>query len=302
MGSSFPHLVWQQVVGNPITRLRSGKLRYRPDSQGFRGTKPLARSVDQFRAGDVTLWGIVALATWAVAILGANISGIVPPGIYGALHASRLEGSTINQLRSQVASLEAETVRLQRDASQLQQRLSMGEDATGAVTRRVGALEVSVPRLIEETRRTAPAVDPMATGSIGPGKTLTFETEGGTVAVQQRPLAPGSDEIKLAVVPLADTMPRALAGNSVAPGIALGFPVTADTAESQWQEMLANVGTMLVGLSPVLADRDGVNGKMLVAGPLLDKASAIELCARMDKVGVPCEPADYAGQPLPLLN
>ena len=107
---------------------------------------------------------------------------------------------------------------------------------------------------------------------------------------------------KLKVVPLAETMPKPLAAAEVAPGIALGFPVTADAAEAQWQEMLAQVGTMLVGLSPVLADKEGADGKVLVAGPLLDKASAIELCARMDKAGIPCEPTDYAGQPLPLLN
>ncbi|MBN9308045.1 MAG: hypothetical protein J0J13_01880, partial [Devosia sp.] len=173
-----------------------------------------------------------------------------------------------------------------------------------AVTRRVGALEVSVPRLVEETRTRAAstAIDPMSTGSIGPGRTLTFEADGGTVAVQQRPLVPGSDEIRLNVVPLNETMPQRLAAAGAAPGIALGFPMTPEAAEAQWQEMLAQAGSMLVGLVPVLADKQGSDGKVLIAGPLLDTASAIELCARMDKLGVPCEPTAYAGQPLPLLN
>lgn len=263
----------------------------------------MASAADQFRASDVTVWGSIAIATWAVAILGANLSGVIPPSVYGALHASRLDGSTLNQLRSQVAGLQEETVQLQRDANQLLQRLSMGEEATGVVTRRVGALEVSVPKLVEETRNKAAAmIDPMSTGAIGAGKTLTFEADGGTVAVQQRPLVPGTDEVKLKVVPLNETMPQKLADTGLAPGIALGFPVAPEAAEAQWQEMLAQVGTMLVGLSPVLADKEGSDGKVLVAGPLLDKASAIELCARMDKLGVPCEPTDYAGQPLPLLN
>lgn len=264
----------------------------------------MAKAADQFRASDVTTWGIVALATWVVAILGANLSGVIPPSVYGALHASRLDGSTLNQLRSQVAGLEEDTLRLQRDGSQLLQRLTMGEEAAGAVTRRVGALEVSVPRLVEETRTRAAstAIDPMSTGSIRPGRTLTFEADGGTVAVQQRPLVPGSDEIRLKVVPLNDTMPQRLAAAGAAPGIALGFPMTPEAAEAQWQEMLAQAGSMLVGLVPVLADKQGSDGKVLIAGPLLDTASAIELCARMDKLGVPCEPTAYAGQPLPLLN
>lgn len=251
------------------------------------------------------MWGITALGIWAVAILGANLSGLIPPSVYGALHASRLEGSTINQLRTQVATLEEESARMQRDNTQLLQRFSMNEEAAGAVTKRVGALEVSVPKILEQAETTArtaaAAIDTTTTGSITPGKTLTFETEGGTVAVQQRPLLPGSNEVKLKVVPLSAPMPLAIPDGS-APGIALGFPVRADTAEAQWQELLAQVGTMLVGLSPVLADQDGTDGKIIVAGPLLDRASAIDLCARLDRAGVPCQPTTFAGQPVPLLN
>lgn len=253
----------------------------------------------------MTTWGIIALGIWAVAILGANLSGLIPPSVYGALHASRLEGSTINQLRTQVATLEEESARMQRDNTQLLQRFSMNEEAAGAVTKRVGALEVSVPKILEQAETTArtaaAAIDTTTTGSITPGKTLTFETEGGTVAVQQRPLLPGSNEVRLKVVPLSAPMPLAIPDGS-APGIALGFPVRADTAEAQWQELLAQVGTMLVGLSPVLADQDGTDGKIIVAGPLLDRASAIDLCARLDRAGVPCQPTTFAGQPVPLLN
>ncbi len=249
------------------------------------------------------MWGIIALGTWAVAILGANLSGLVPPSVYGALHASRLEGSTLNQLRAQVGSLEEDTIKLQRDTMQLVQRFNMGEEAAGAVTKRVGALEVSIPRLIEQAQPRRAAIDPMSTGSIDPGKTLTFETDGGTVAVRQRPLAPGSDDVKLKVVPLvASTKPEPIAPTAPSAGIALGVPVLPDAAEAEWQELLNRVGTMLVGLSPVLAVSEGSAGKMLVAGPLVDKASAIELCARMADAGIVCEPTDYAGEPMPLLN
>lgn len=263
----------------------------------------MAKAADQFRPADVTLWGITALGIWAVAILGANLSGLIPASVYGALHASRLEGSTLNQMRSQVATLEEETSKMKRDNTQLLQRFSMNEEAAGAVTQRVGALEVSVPKLLERAAeaKTPATIDTTTTGSITAGKTLTFEADGGTVAVQQRPLVPGSNEVKLKVVPLTAPMPLVIPDGS-APGIALGFPVQADTAEAQWQELLAQVGTMLVGLSPVLADKDGTDGKVIIAGPMVDRASAIELCARLDRAGVPCEPTSYAGQPVPLLN
>ena len=253
---------------------------------------------------DVTLWGITALGIWAVAILGANLSGLIPASVYGALHASRLEGSTLNQLRTQVATLEEETSKMQRENTQLLQRFSMNEEAAGVVTQRVGALEVSVPKLLERAAQARPpaTIDTTTTGSITQGKTLTFETDGGTVSVQQRPLLPGSNEVQLKAVPLASPMPLTIAPDGSAPGIALGFPVQPDTAEAQWQELLAQVGTMLVGLSPVLADKDGTDGKIIIAGPMVDRASAIELCARLDRAGVPCEPTTYAGQPVPLLN
>ncbi|MDC9826062.1 hypothetical protein PRN20_20190 [Devosia sp. ZB163] len=264
----------------------------------------MARAAEQFRPADVTAWGIVALVVWAVAILGANLSGIIPPSVYGALHASRLEGSTLNQLRSQVATLEADATRLKQENLQLAQRFTMNEEAAGAVTKRVGALEVSLPRLIEQAqaRRPAAVVDTMSTGSIGAGKTLTFETDGGTVAVQQRPIDPATGEVKLAVMPLAATMPAAIPTATPAPGIALGVPVTADAAEAQWQEMLSEVGTMLVGLSPVLGQSPDSSAKLLIAGPLVDRATAIELCSRLGKAGVSCEPTEYRGDPLPLLN
>lgn len=249
------------------------------------------------------MWGIIALGIWAVAILGANLSGVIPASVYGALHASRLEGSTLNQLRAQVGTLEEDTIKLQRDTLQLTQRFNMGEEAAGSVTKRVGALEVSIPKLIEQAQPKRGAIDTMTTGAIDPGKTLTFETEGGTVAVRQRPLIPGSNDVKLSVVPLvASTMPEPIAPSAPSAGIAIGAPVMADAAEAEWQEMLNQVGTMLVGLSPVLANSESTGGKMLVAGPLVDKASAIELCARMSEAGIACEPTDYAGEPMPLLN
>jgi hypothetical protein len=40
----------------------------------------------------------------------------------------------------------------------------------------------------------------------------------------------------------------------------------------------------------------------MVAGPLETKSQAAELCGRLDKVGIPCKPARFKGDPLPLLN
>jgi hypothetical protein len=264
----------------------------------------------EFRAGDVTVWGMITLGIWAVAVLGANISGIVPQGAFAALHASRLDGGTLNQLRNQVATLEEEAGRMRRENNQLLQRFAMNEDAAGAVTRRVGALEASVPKILEEQRvalSSPQAVDPTATGSITSGKVLTFEVEGGSVAVRQKPLGPAG-EPRFSVVPLDDSMPaeiqRPAELGPPAPtlGVALGFPIDAGDAEAAWQELLARAGDTLDGLTPLLAPADARGSRRIVAGPASDTFAAQELCSRLDAIGTPCEPAPFTGDPMPLLN
>lgn len=267
----------------------------------FAGAFSLARAAQQFRAADVTLWGLVALVAWTVAVVGANLSALVPDGVYAALHASRLDGSTVNQLRVQVAALEVETARLKRENGQLGQRFLAAEQLAGDTTRRIGALEVSLPKLVEaQNQAPRPDLDYTATGSIGAAPVTLFETEGGSVAVRQNPmpLAPALPT----PAPLAQPAAAPLLADGSALGVALGFPVDPTDAEAQWQELLAGSGTLLVGLAPVLSsDLTGTRGQ-LVAGPLADRSAALALCAELDRRGVACEPRSFAGTALPLLN
>jgi hypothetical protein len=103
-------------------------------------------------------------------------------------------------------------------------------------------------------------------------------------------------------MPLAAAMPDELEPSGLAMGVGLGFPVAADEAEPAWQAMLADAGTMLMGLKPVLAEADGTPNKLIIAGPITDRASALDLCKRLDLQGIPCQALPYAGAPLPLLN
>lgn len=245
----------------------------------------------------MTFWGVAALASWALAVLLANISGIVPAGVYGALHASRLESGTLNQVRLDLATLQAEANRLQRENNLLLQRFDLAERARSDMTRRVGALEVSVPQIIERLPERV-AIDGSVTASVGGGTALSFDTEGGSVRVEQKPLLP---------------MRRAALGEAVDPGfpaealgtsfgVALGFPVKPEDAEGQWQNLLANVGTLLIGLWPTTIGLEGSDGRLIVAGPLSTRTDAETLCGRMGKVGIPCEAVTFDGEPLPLLN
>jgi hypothetical protein len=260
----------------------------------------LGKAADQVRASDVTLWGIIALGCWGFAVLSANLSGLLPAGVLGALHASRLEGGTINQLRSQVAEIERESQQVRRENNLLLQRFSMAEQASGEVTRRVGALEISMPRLLDQQIR-GPEIDRAMTGSIVDGEVLSFEALGGSVRVEQKPLI-AVDAVKPEIVGLAEGQPADALSNPDAFGLALGFPVTPADAELQWQSLTAKVGTLLLGMAPLLAAVEGSDVQQIVAGPLVSRTEAEELCNRMDRVGIPCQPAPFVGSSLPLLN
>ena len=256
----------------------------------------LAKAADQFRASDVTLWGVVALSCWGFAVLAANVSSLVPSSVLAGLHASRLDGGTVNQLRSQVSGLEQETERMRRENDLLLQRFTVAEMASGDVTRRVGALEVSVPQLLERVA-TAPRIDPSMTGSVTGGPVLSFDAEGGSVSVQQRPLIPMDDSRPdVAAVAAARSGPVA---DPQAFGLALGFPVDLGDAEAEWQSLTARVGTLLLGLGPLVAPADASAGQQIIAGPLASRGEAEQLCDRMDRVGIPCVPVAFTGEALP---
>lgn len=258
----------------------------------------MARAADQFRSSDVTFWGLAALVAWGVAVFAANVSGIVPASVFGVLHASRLDGGTVNQVRTELADLRIETARMRRENSLLLQRFDLAEQARSEVTRRVGALEVSVPRILEGQPAPTP-VDSSLTASVIDGTTLSFEADGGSVRVQQRPLVPMRQAVQ-APVSLAGDAPEVRPSGEF--GVALGFPIHVEEAEAQWQNLLANVGTLLIGLWPVTADLEGSDGRMVIAGPIATRTDAETLCGRMSTVGIPCKPVPFEGDPLPLLN
>ena len=82
-------------------------------------------------------------------------------------------------------------------------------------------------------------------------------------------------------------------------GIAVGSPVQPTGAFAAWQVLAAKVGVMLVGTSPLLAeDPAGGGGRVLVAGPLPDVASAAKLCLSIQQAGLNCTPMPYVGSPV----
>lgn len=255
----------------------------------------MAKFSDQVRASDVTFFAFVALICGAVAVLGSNLMGFVPTGWLGGLHASRQDGGTVNQLQVDVAALEAETIRLKQENDTLRQRFTLAEQSTTEVNRRVGTLEGLLPEAIEaSTQGASDDIDVSAiTATTGP-TSQDFDVAGGSVSVTTTPMG-GS-----AAVPSAEaqTMPPRLVAGSGSFGIALGGPLDAAAAPAAWNELNAKVGTLLLGLSPLVGDIEGGTGKRLIAGPIATEADARQLCGLMAKVGIACASVPYAGEPI----
>jgi hypothetical protein len=237
-----------------------------------------------------------------MAILSANISALLPDSILAGLHAGRLQGADINQLRTQMANLQADSARLREENNVLSTQFSLAQEADGGVTRRVGALEISLPKLLEALPKTAEIDRTNMTAAIGAGKTINFEADGGSVSVSQKPFAGPSQVVAPAASQPMPALPgaTAVAADARAFGVALGNAVAAGTAKAGWNDLLVKVGPMLVGLGPILGDDPAnASAKRLVVGPLTDMQQAADLCASIGKAGVECAPVRFVGLPLP---
>ncbi len=256
----------------------------------------MAKASEQFRQSDVARWGIAALVAGALAVVGANVSALVPQTVLAGLHKPRLGGASMEQLRLQVAELTEQTQRLREENDILAARFTLEEQAGNEVVRRVGALEVSLPRLLEAIPEDAEIDRSSVTAAIPQGEPIEFETEGGSVQVRQQPMAElaGTQPLPRPVEQLA-----ALPPPSNAPyGVALGPAVDAEAARSTWDDLSLKLGPLLLGMEPVLVDEAEGSAKRIVAGPVAQLSDATSLCQRLERVAVACLPVPYGGAPL----
>ena len=267
----------------------------------------MAKPAEQFQPRDITFWGLLALGVWAFAIVTANVSALIPPGLLAGLHASRIDNANLAGLRNQVADLQGQAAQLQQTNAVLLQRFALTEQANGEVTRRVGALELSMPKLVEAINSPGDTgLDRgVVTGSTTANSPITtFEADGGTVSYTTTPLEPqngqsarpGGDQ------PMPKTLDNMAQPDANSFGVALGSPIDANEGEDAWQSMNTKVGTLLLGLAPLLGHVEGGSGMRLVVGPLNTEAGANELCGRMAKIGIACATVPFIGDPLPLTN
>ena len=256
----------------------------------------MAKASEQFRQSDVTTWGIVALVAGAIAVLGANVSALIPQSALAGLHRSRLEAPTLDQLRMQVAELREQTIQLKRESGILAARFALEEQQGNEITRRVGALEVSLPRLLEALPENAQIDRSNVTAAIGEGQALVYDADGGSVMIRQQPM---QEAHPVPSQPLPDLPAAGLAmPDDTAFGIAIGPGISVNQAPKTWDDLSRKLGPLLFGLAPLLVDEANGDDKRIVVGPITQLSEATALCVRLERVAVSCMPMPFTGSPL----
>lgn len=225
--------------------------------------------------------------------MSANISALIPQHVLAGLHKTRLEGASLQNLRDQVATLSSETQRLRNENSVLAARFLLDEQYGKEISRRVGALEVTLPKLIEVLPDDAQIDRSNLTAAIGDSP-VTFDTEGGSVKVRQIPM---SGALPVSAQPLPAPIPETVP-EAVAFGVAVGPSIPLDEAPATWEDLTVKLGPLLFGMAPLLADDSGSDAKRIIVGPIAMMSEATALCARLERVSVPCAPMPFTGTPL----
>lgn len=255
-------------------------------------------------------WGGGAIAAFALAVLAGNFSAFLPETALTGLHATRLDGGNLTLLKTEVERLRADLARADRTDALLDTRIALIEDNRTNTARRIGALEASVPMLLEALPYDADIDYALLTASIGEAETIP--AQGGEATVRQSPLfmgdgtTPPGAPVETASRPV-QAMPAALdaaapdASAAEAFGLALGAAVPPERAWDSWLAIAEEVGSLLIGLRPVLApDENGDGASRLIAGPIAGYAQAIQLCAAISSQDVACQTTTFEGTAITL--
>ncbi|WP_421950390.1 hypothetical protein [Pelagibacterium sp.] len=257
---------------------------------------------------DVAPWAIAALVCGALAVAAVNLSALLPSQVLGGLHTPYRDGANYYQMRSQLSELAEDRNRIMGEYRALVARFNLLDDDSGEAIRRLGALEKSLPLLIESLPLSSDIDRSLLTASISEAAEEIYEFDGGTMVVRYSPLFDGAAPRPTADQPMPPPLaPPAPAVPAAAPvvdlalqGVAIGRSVPLAESAALYAEITETAGMLLLGTSPLAAASEGSDQSRIVLGPLPGLSSAQALCARIERLDLPCEPAPYAGAPLPL--
>lgn len=242
-------------------------------AQTARGEKPPTRDPrDMMRLG---AWASLACIAVLLAIITAQTeSGLRRiAGIFGSDPTQTRIGPQLA-----VRPFDPET-----EARRLNEAVRVLAADRDRLLARIGTLE----RSLDTTGSIPPAAPAVNAASPPPALSAPETTAAPGAASPARPAAPAPTE-------------------SVATrtefGIDLGTSATIEGLRTQWTAHKARQSTLLEGLRPIVAVRDGAKGVelRLIAGPLANAGVAARLCAVLSAGGLTCQPAVFDGQRLAL--
>lgn len=273
--------------------------------------------INRFEQTDVKIWGLIAVGVVTTMVVLSSVATFVPSKFLNGLRETRQNSGTINQLQSELTSIRLEFATVKRENSISGTRLTLGEESNSKFSRRVRALESSIPMLLEALPADAIIDRSLITASINDANGEEIIKIDDEVKVTQsnlfdnRPIIEQSapDLLQQAMPEALDVSPEVLTGPEVMVevvpiidvsttefGLIIGPTVDMNDAPVAWQQYKSDIGTLLIGLEPrALPFGNDSNKWRIIAGPIADISEAISLCIQISRAGVSCEASGFGG-------
>lgn len=107
------------------------------------------QELNQFKQSDMRLWGFVAVTALTTMLVFSSAGLLLPKGWNNILKETPNNLGTLAQVQSELRAMRMEFAAIKRESNVADSRLNLGEESNSFVSKRVRALEASIPILLE---------------------------------------------------------------------------------------------------------------------------------------------------------
>ncbi|AVX04677.1 hypothetical protein MXMO3_02157 [Maritalea myrionectae] len=107
------------------------------------------QELNQFKQSDMRLWGVVAVTALTTMLVFSSAGLLLPKGWNNILKETPNNLGTLAQVQSELRAMRMEFAAIKRESNVADSRLNLGEESNSFVSKRVRALEASIPILLE---------------------------------------------------------------------------------------------------------------------------------------------------------
>jgi len=270
-------------------------------------------AINKFQQEDVKIWGGIAVSVFTLMVLLSSLSAFLPDGIVNSLRETRQNSGTISQLQAQLTAIRIEFATMKRESSIAGTRMTLAEESDAKFSRRVRALESSIPMMLEALPADANIDRSLITASINSANGEEIIQTDDSVKVTRSDLFNGAQTNESSPATFEQqALPEMVDDSAVEEqaqptvqlsstefGLVIGNPIEEISAGLAWEKYKADVGTLLIGLEPrLIPDQNDSAKQQLIAGPITDLAEAVNLCLQISKTGLSCETSGFGGNKL----